>query len=68
MRVLQVAVLPGACFAGLLWQHPAAQTQKPTFRARTDLLTIDVTVLDKDRRPVTGLTADDFILLEDGKP
>lgn len=46
MRVLQVAVLPGACFAGLLWQHPAAQTQKPTFRARTDLLTIDVTVLE----------------------
>jgi len=68
MRILPAAVLLGACFAGLLWQNPAAQTQQPIFRARTDLLTIDVTVLDRNRRPVTGLTADDFIVMEDGKP
>ncbi|MEX1128624.1 MAG: hypothetical protein WEB50_08680 [Vicinamibacterales bacterium] len=68
MRILPAAVLLGACVAGLSWQNPAAQTQQPRFRARTDLLTIDVTVLDRNRRPVTGLTADDFILLEDGRP
>jgi VWFA-related protein len=67
MRILPAAVVFGVCVAGLLWQNPSAQTQQPRFRARTDLLTIDVTVLDRNRRPVTGLTADDFILLEDGK-
>jgi len=68
MRILPAVVLLGACFAGLLCQEPSAQTQQPRFRARTDLLTIDVTVLGRNRRPVTGLTADDFILLEDGRP
>ncbi len=50
--------------AGLL----AAQEPPPTFRSGVDLVTLDVSVLDKDRRPVTGLTPDDFTVLEDGKP
>jgi len=29
---------------------------------------LDVSVLDKDRRPVRGLTADDFTIVEEGKP
>jgi hypothetical protein len=68
MRILPSDVVFGVCVAGLLCQNPSAQTQQPRFRARTDLLTIDVTVLDRNRRPVTGLTADDFILLEDSRP
>jgi len=53
----------------ILAATPARQGQKPpVFRVRTDLMQLDVTVLDKDRRPVRGLTKDDFILLEDKAP
>jgi VWFA-related protein len=44
------------------------QAPQPVFRARTDLIQVDVTVLDRDRRPVHGLTAKDFTVFEDGKP
>ncbi len=47
-------------------QQPPAQT--PVFRTSVDLVHLDVSVLDKDRRPVRGLTAADFTVLEDGKP
>ncbi len=47
-------------------QSPA--TQQPTFRAATEVVQIDVTVLDKDRRPIRDLTKADFTILEDGKP
>ncbi|HWB31340.1 MAG TPA: VWA domain-containing protein, partial [Vicinamibacterales bacterium] len=46
----------------------AQQGPRPTFRGGTDLVQLDVVVLDKDRHPVTGLSAADFIVLEDGKP
>jgi VWFA-related protein len=40
----------------------------PTFRSGIDVVHVDVTVLDSDRRPVRGLTAADFTVIEDGKP
>ena len=47
----------------------SAQTQKPPiFRATTNIVQTDVTVLDRDNRPVKGLTIDDFELFEDGEP
>ena len=42
--------------------------QPPSFRAGVELIRLDVSVLDKDRRPVRGLTAADFTVLENGKP
>ena len=42
--------------------------QPPTFRSGVDVVVLDVTVLDKERRPVRGLRSTDFTVLEDGKP
>lgn len=43
-------------------------TQAPQFRSAVDLVHLDVSVLDKDRAPVRGLTRADFTILEDGQP
>lgn len=45
----------------------AAQSQRP-FRAGIDLVNFGVSVTDKLGKPVTGLTADDFQILENGRP
>jgi VWFA-related protein len=53
---------------------PSAQGQQaapatPTFRVTSNLVFLDVTVLDKKGRPVvTGLTKDDFTITESGRP
>jgi VWFA-related protein len=53
-------------FAGLLTAQQATPPQP--FRSGIDIVQVDVSVLDRDRRPIEGLTAADFTLLEDGKP
>jgi VWFA-related protein len=52
--------------AGAAAQTPASQT--PTFRTRIDSVVVDVSVMDRDGRPVTDLTAADFEIREGGKP
>ena len=42
-------------------------TQPPVFRGSVDLVQVDVYVTDKDGKPVTGLTADDFDVFENGQ-
>lgn len=44
------------------------QQQQPTFRTGVEIFHLDVSVLDRDRRPVRGLTAADFTILEDSRP
>lgn len=57
---LGVALLP--LEAGQNGQAPPV-----TFRTGVDLVDVDVSVLDKHRQPVRGLTAEDFNVLENGK-
>lgn len=64
MRLPLIAgVLAAASFAQVPTQAPL-----PKFRSGVDVVLLDVTVLDRSRRPVRGLTAADFTILEDGKP
>jgi VWFA-related protein len=46
----------------------ATVSAEQQFRSRTDLVQLPVIVTDKDGRVVDGLTADDFEVLEDGRP
>jgi len=61
-RLLVVAVSIGvSCTAALL-------AQQPTFRTGTQLVSIFATVTDGHTRLVTDLAAEDFEVLDDGKP
>jgi Ca-activated chloride channel homolog len=65
-------------FAALIWHFGASpahgqtreseQQQPETIRVDTSLVTVPVTVTDRDGRFVTGLTRADFQITEDGKP
>jgi len=51
-------------------QTPPARPQQapPVFRGATDLVELDVSVIDAKRHPVHGLAAADFTVEEDGQP
>ena len=61
--VVAVSLVAAALGSGLL-----AQQVPPTFRAVAEAVVLDVSVLDRNRQPVGGLTAADFTILEDGRP
>ena len=44
------------------------QQPPPAFRASVEAVSLDVSVLDAHRHPVVGLKAEDFSILEDGRP
>ncbi len=72
MRLGRVFVPAVVMTAGaLMWlagaRLPASQ-QQPRFRSGVEAVLVDVSVLDADRRPVRGLAAADFTVIEDGRP
>jgi len=42
--------------------------QAPVFKSKVEIVQLDVSVLDKHRQPIKGLTEKDFTIFEDGKP
>lgn len=63
--VVIIAII-GSLALTLLGAEQGAPQPQPTFRTGVDLVQVDVSVLDKDRQPVQGLTAADFTVREDG--
>ena len=61
LGVLMAAVM-GASFTRAQETPPAV----PAFPAVVELITVDAVVLDRDGRPVPGLTREDFAVSEDG--
>ena len=61
--ILLLGVLP-LCAAS----RQVAPQAIPRFKGGVELVVLDVSVLDEKRQPVRGLSADDFAVLEDGKP
>lgn len=63
-----VALLAVVSLAGAAPGAGQPERPQPRFRAGVDLVTVDVTVLDKRRQPVRGLPKDRFTVFEDGEP
>jgi len=63
-------VLPGFLATQLVGGLPAPQVSPdtPVIRINVNLVQVDAVVTDAAGRPVTDLRADDFELLQDGKP
>src|SRR5262245_65597850 len=62
------ALVLGAVLFTLRVRAVQRPQRAPTFHAGTDLVRVDVVVRDKDGAVVRGLTANDFLISEDGKP
>jgi len=71
LRRVVVSIAAGGSLGALVvfaQQQPVPQGPPPSFRGGVDVVQLDVSVLDQQRRPVTGLQPSDFTVLEDGKP
>ena len=68
MTIHRPATRAASVLAVLLGTAPSARSQQtPSFEATRELVRIDVVALDGDGRPVRGLTADDFEIVQKGR-
>jgi Ca-activated chloride channel family protein len=65
---LRVELRWGLCVLTLVGLTLGTSAQQPSFRAQTDLVALNVTVINEHGRAVRGLTLDSFTVMEDGKP
>ncbi len=56
------------CLSALIGARQDQGQTPPVFRTGVELIQLDVSVLDSNRRPVRGLAATDFSVLVDGQP
>ena len=73
LRQIAIVVVSLACASAVAAQRRQPLSQPPPqpapqFRAGIELVRLDVSVLDRDRRPVRGLVPADFTILENGVP
>ena len=70
MRSRATGALVGACALVALTTLLQAFAQQPpaTFRSRISVVPVDVRVVDADGKPIANLKAEDFTILEDGRP
>jgi VWFA-related protein len=53
---------------GARFDSPDSPDQGGVIRLETTLAVFDILVLDKEKQSITGLSRDDFLITEDGKP
>ena len=66
LRFLFLSIAGSACLLAAGQSAPSGG--QAVFKSSVDLVHLDVSVLDRTRVPVRGLTAADFTILEDGGP
>ena len=68
MRRLLFVLLNVALLLGAALQAQQPQLPRPAFETKTELVLVDVNVVDRDSKPVPTLTASDFTVEVNGQP
>src|SRR6266496_2166393 len=68
MRPLLLTLIATVLLVAQQPPPPTAAQQRPVFRGGTQFIRVDAYPTSRDGRIIEGLTADDFEILEDGKP
>ena len=66
LSIVSLSLWGAVDVSGYAGQARSQRQQMPVYRAGVDLVVLNVAVLDDDGEPVTGLTAEDFKISEDG--